>query len=89
MESTVRASEAAVNAAERRLQSGRQELSEFLEPHGVIDLEQDLLGIRQDFDAQRRGLDDNRIKLASNQKQLEWWGNYLEELPKVIEEPSS
>lgn len=89
METTVHAAEAAVSSAEKRLLEGRQVLSDFLEPHGVIDLNQDLLSIRQDFDAQRRTLEDTRINIASKQKQLEWWTDFLKELPRVVEEPST
>jgi hypothetical protein len=89
METTVRASGAAVNSAEQRLVRHRQALSDFLEPHAVIDLTKDLLSVRQNFDAQRRTLDNARINIASKQKQLEWWTDFLEELPRVIEEPST
>jgi len=89
MDSTVNAANSSVNTAESSLLEARRALIEFLEPHGVINLDQDLSSIRQDFDVQRREIEGVRVKMASNKRQLEWWNEFLKDQAKVIEEPSS
>ena len=89
MDSTVSAAESAVNMAESKLLDERRTLIEFLEPHGVINLDKDLASIRQDFDVQRRELGDVRVNMASKKKQLEWWSEFIDGQEEVVEEPSS
>jgi len=89
MESTVSAADSAVNMAEIRLLESRRVLIEFLEPHGVINLDQDLASIRQDFDVQRREIEEVRVNMASKKRQHEWWSEFVENQAEVIEEPSS
>ncbi|MCH2106119.1 MAG: hypothetical protein MK291_05710, partial [Planctomycetes bacterium] len=89
MDSTVSAAESAVNMAEAKLLVERRTLIEFLEPHGVINLDKDLASIRQDFDVQRRELGDVRVNMASKKKQLEWWSEFIDGQEEVVEEPSS
>lgn len=89
MESTVNASMSAVQAAEKRLNTARRNLSEYLDPYGVINLDRDLSNVQLDFDTQKRNIEKTRIDLASKEKQLEWWKESLDGIALIINEPSS
>ena len=89
MDSTVSAADSAVSMAESKLLDERRTLIEFLEPHGVINLDKDLSSIRQDFDMQRRELENVRVSMASKQKQHEWWTEFIKGQAEVVEEPSN
>lgn len=89
MEATVNASVTAVETAEKRLNTARYKLSEYLDPYGVINLERDLSNAQVDFETQKRNIEKSRIELASKVKQLEWWKESLQGIALIINEPSS
>jgi capsular polysaccharide biosynthesis protein len=89
MESTVKASVLAVETAESKLNTAQSNLSEYLDPYGVINIDRDLSSVQVNFENQKRSIEQSRIDLASKEKQLEWWKASLETMDLIVNEPSS